>query len=213
MKIFTTISVASIFVFSFFLIPIASAHEYQNTGPYHVLLHVEPNDDPAVNETTHLYFNFEDKSDTLNLLQGCDCSLEISKENEHEGEEIEMNSKGGDSPAEDSDVVLLSEKIADDPSLKIEERNISVAFIFPEKGEYSVHLSGKPMYEKTFESFDLSYAVDVERDQNEPISFKNQFLGLFRGHFLHQDHLLHILIFGGGLLAWLVYLIQYKEKI
>ncbi len=169
---------------------VASAHEYKTSGTYRVLLHVEPYDDPAVNEITHLYFNFEDSADRLNLLDGCDCVLEI------------VSNRSGNTE------MIFSSALSEIAGVKTEERNIAVPIMFPSKGVFTVLLHGAPQNTESFKMFDLRYDVRVERGETVPVSAWQKIKSF---HLFQYEHFFHLIIVIVGLCAWYFFIIRSKK--
>jgi hypothetical protein len=97
----------------------------------------------------------------------------------------------------------MAGKVNQDKTFTVTNTEISFPFTFPAKGSYSIAIDGKPASLTSFKPFKISYDIDVNREQNEPVT---NILGM---HFVHM-HLMHLIIFGGGIIVGLV--LTFREK-
>jgi hypothetical protein len=117
---------------------VSNAHVLKVDGSIGAVLHVDPDDDPVVNQATGFYFDIKDTSDKFDPKQ-CDCRLVI-KEN---GQEI-FNKN-----------ILVQ--------IKDDGFGALGAFTFPERAIYEVALIGTPKTPEAFQVFNLSYDIRVSR--------------------------------------------------
>lgn len=128
--------------FNFLLLTLptyVSAHILKSSGSVGAVMHIQPDDDPIVGEISSFYFDFKDKNNKFSA-QDCTCLLTILKNSEE---------------------VFVQPLFQDHsvPSLT----NASVQYTFPEKGVYTIKITGAPKSEPTFEAFTLEYDIRVER--------------------------------------------------
>lgn len=127
-----------VIVFLYILTPIpVSAHILETDGVIGAVLHIDPEDDPIVGQSTGMFFELKDKQGKFRL-KDCDCSLVISEQNKQ----------------------IYTEKLyqnSDDP-------NPTASFTFPQKDVYTLQLIGKPAEGSQFQPFALSYVIRVSRD-------------------------------------------------
>lgn len=128
--------------FTFYLLPFSpnvSAHILENVEDIGAVMHIQPDDDPIVGEESLLFFEFKDKENVF-LPSNCDCTFIV----------------------EQSEKVIYTQSVSLsnwDEKLK----SLTVAYTFPEKGEYTVRITGKPSGKETFNEFSLSYDVRITR--------------------------------------------------
>ena len=117
----------------------AFAHVLITDKAIGAVIHIDPEDDPIVGEQASFFFEFKDKAGKFDGT-GCDCQAVISKN----GEELYRSS-------------IYSN--TDTPSLE----NSSLFFTFPERGVYSIEVTGKPQVAGAFQPFTLKDEIRVER--------------------------------------------------
>jgi len=122
----------------YFVVIPASAHEVKRAGNVAVLLHMEPQDSPVINEPATLYLSFDDDNKKFSLVD-CECKVEI---------------KNGSSTLHSQNLVI-QEAFGHNAG--------SVDFTFPSKGIYTVDLTAVSKTGK-FEKINLSYDVRIERE-------------------------------------------------
>jgi hypothetical protein len=176
--LYLSIALLSLCIYQF-----TSAHFIQNSGNISVLLHIEPADNPGVNEISKLNFKLTDKDKKLDLRQ-CDCMIEIIQ-----------NSN-----------IIFSENF-NNKDIAFNNNTLSVQYIFPQKGIYTINIEGKPLIENKFNFFNASFDVRVQREKNNSISL---FQRIKSSHFFHEGHWLHILLLGLGIVISL-YIIKNKK--
>jgi hypothetical protein len=178
-----------VFLFSF-LIFLASvlpvqAHVLKSDGSVGAVLHVNPEDDPIVGESSNFFFEFKDKKGKFKP-EDCDCQGKILRN----GQEIYTT--------------FLFQNNAN-PSLD----NASFAFIFPEKDIYQVRVSGSPRTSESFEPFILTWDVRVARQSEKSTdttslttqTTKNGLIDWFSRHIPHLVGITLIFLFAASYLA------------
>ncbi len=121
-------------------VPVAEAHVLKTDGSIGAVIHINPDDDPVVGEPASFFFDLKDK-DSKFSAEKCDCRAMVSMG------EMEMFSQG-----------LFASN--DHASLNAQ----SFSYTFPEKGIYTVVVSGKPYLEGDFQPFTLKYDIRVSRE-------------------------------------------------
>lgn len=128
------------------LLSTAKAHELKTDGSISVLLHINPDDDPIAGQLSELLFLTQDKEKRFNT-ENCDCYASVSYNNEtmFTSPLFKANSsyRGIFAPA--------------------------IPYTFPQKGIYTVRLTGEPKNISGFQSFSISYDVRIEKDAKSPI--------------------------------------------
>lgn len=117
---------------------IAYAHVLKYDGTIGAVLHVNPDDDPIVGQSTNFFFEFKDKEGKFKP-EYCDCKVTIAAE----GKEV----YSGD----------LFETVSN-PDLT----NASFSFVFPSKNIYKIAIHGIAI-DDSFQEFTLVYDVRVAR--------------------------------------------------
>lgn len=161
-----------------------SAHTHEDADSgIKATLHIDPVDHPVVGQEARFFFTFEDPDGKFELSR-CDCQITLEKD----GLEVE------------------TKPVATEES-KFGSLGNSPLYtkIFVETGEYELHMHGGPKNGATFDEFDLHFDVPVAQAAHSGITQHSSIIG--------GQHLGHIIIFGGGLLAAIILLIYgYKEK-
>jgi hypothetical protein len=148
-------------IFLFILAPIANAHEFKLNRSIGALLHMEPDDSPIVGQPAKLFFAFKDFDNVFDPAS-CECHV----------------------------VIFRNEKIIYDGILHSDGDSaygpnvLSLEFVFPEKGIYTLVVHGRDT-EKKFQEFSLSYDIRLERDSAEEAN-------TWRSLFLHGRHFGHL---------------------
>jgi hypothetical protein len=148
----------------------ALAHEYQTDGTITVLLHTNPDDDPVVAEPASLFFQVTDTAGRFDAAK-CDCSVTISDQ---------------------------GKQLFSDSLLRIDGASIygfTIPFTFPQKAVYGVVVTGKPKTLGAFQSFQVQFALRVDRTSG------NTAAANLPGHWL--VYLFLIVLFVGFLILWL----------
>lgn len=166
----------------FGIFSISEAHELKSRGAISVTFHIDPNDEPVANEISNLEFNFLDKEGGFDI-PNCDCILKISRDND----------------------LLANINIAEDKDSIISDLKLIYPYIFTEKGRYKIALEGKVGTNED-DNISFDFTVNVNREIGDERTLYGQFLSLIRGHGLH------ILLFGGAILASLIVIITDKSK-
>ena len=146
-----------IFALTLLLTPyIAQAHVLKADGSIGAVVHIDPDDDPIVNQPSNFYFEFKDKQGKFQPSL-CDCTATISE-----------NGK-----------TVFTQPLfqnSTNPNLA----NASFSFTFPQRDVYQLKLEGKPFNAGDFQPFSLNYDIRVSRTANPTTS--PSFFGL---HFIH----------------------------
>jgi hypothetical protein len=148
------------------------AHILLTDGSIGAVVHINPEDDPIVGENADFFFEFKDKENRFSP-QNCDCQYQISL---------------GDKQIAQGDLFGSS------TNASLDQASFSV--IFPEKGLYTIVISGKPKSPNSFTEFSLKDSVRIERTSG---ASPNK---AFDSNFL-TDHNLHYLVFGVGVAIFL----------
>ena len=135
-----------LFVLIFFAISLgvptqeALAHVLKTDGSVGAVIHINPEDDPIAGQESGFYFEFKDTKNAFSP-EKCNCVFSI-KEN---GKELNSQSLFQNST---------------NPSLE----DVSVYYTFPQRGVYTVGITGTPITPEDFEPFTLSWDIRVERE-------------------------------------------------
>ncbi len=136
-----------VFLFAFTLfVPTqkAYAHVLKTDGSIGAVIHINPEDDPIAGQESGFFFEFKDTKKAFSP-EKCNCTFTV-KQN---GQVLNTQSLFQDSA---------------NPSLE----NVSVYYTFPQKGIYTVSVSGTPITPGEFESFTLTWDIRVEREESSP---------------------------------------------
>lgn len=117
---------------------ISYAHELQSSGPIHIIMHIEPDDNPISGKQSTLVFYVFDDQENFSGTH-CDCNVSITMDGTN----------------------LLSKliNIGDKGFNHVGE----LPFSFPMLGYYQIHFSGKPIDGSNFQAFNLNYGQDVSK--------------------------------------------------
>ena len=115
----------------------ALAHVLVTDGSIGAVMHTDPDDDPPIGKPTLFFFEFKDKDNKFQP-QNCSCSFYV-----YQG----------------SNLLYSSSLIAETPNPTLD--NISIAYTFPQKGDYRVVVAGYPNKAGEFQNFNLSYDLQV----------------------------------------------------
>lgn len=165
---------------SLFTTPIY-AHILLTDGSIGAVVHINPEDDPIIGENADFFFEFKDKENKFSP-QNCDCQYQISL---------------GDKQIAQGDL------FGSNTNASLDQASFSV--IFPEKGLYTIIISGKPKSPNSFTEFNLKDSVRIERTSG---ALSNKAVG---SDFL-TDHNLHYLVFGVGVVIFLGLLFFKTQK-
>jgi hypothetical protein len=149
------------------------AHVLKSDGQIGAIIHIDPEDDPIINQPAYFFFEFKDKQNTF-MISDCDCMLNIVKNNQ---------------------VSSSSMLIPSDTST-----GASASYTFPEKGIYTVEISGKSHSGK-FDPFKLTYDFRIERTTQNTLNKSAIPTGAFE-----------ILAIGGIIIIFLILLYFDKLK-
>ena len=129
-----------IFILIFLLLPqYAFAHTLDSNETVGAVMHISPEDDPAAGEQSSINFELKDTANSFKP-ENCECIFTVNKNNK----------------------ALYSQPLFQnntDPN----SLNASVPYIFPEKGEYVLHVIGIPRFQENFRQFVLEYKVNVQK--------------------------------------------------
>ena len=162
---------------------IVHAHEAESSNNISALLHIDPNDAPVIHKEAKFFFTFE-QNDSGNFdITKCNCTITLLK-----GEE-----------QLDMQPVLA---VDDSSFTSVGSRPLYIR-TFTDPGDYKIVLAGSPKDDASFESFTLDYKIQVFESGNAVSGV----------HSMAHQHLGHIIIFGGGLIAALILLVRnYYQK-
>ncbi len=138
-KVFLLVSFLSIFSLMFPL-QNALAHVLKTDGSIGAVIHINPEDDPIAGQESGFFFEFKDTKNAFSPAK-CNCIFSV-KQN---GQELNSQSLFQNSSS---------------PSLE----DVSVYYTFPQKGIYTVSVSGTPITQDDFEPFNLNWDIRVERE-------------------------------------------------
>lgn len=123
---------------------LASAHVLLTDGSIGAVLHIDPDDDPIVNQPSSFFFDFKDTTNRINLLS-CDCQFEIF-----------ANGK----------------QIYSQPIASTNKTAATLTYTFPARSIYTVKVVGNPTDGSSFSPFTLTDDVRVSRVADQPITEK-----------------------------------------
>ncbi|MBD2385476.1 hypothetical protein H6G32_08660 [Cylindrospermum sp. FACHB-282] len=168
----------------------ASAHTVKIAADVGGTLHIEPNDNPRAGELAQAWFALTRKGGKVLPLEECNCQLAIY---------AEPHSPGEPALIEPPLKPVKAERYQGTPGAEI---------IFPKPGAYQLQLNGKPATGKSFQPFELKFAVTVaagkpveeaQAVQNTTEGQQGITIGLAQPVIL-----LGILLLSGGMLFFLV---------
>lgn len=177
-----------------FLLLLASCLSWLNSPAYaHILLtdgsigavvHVNPEDDPVIGQPASFFFEFKDKTNKFSPAD-CDCQYSL---------------------AQNGKVLTSGNLFADTETPSLD--NASFNYSFPEKGVYSIIITGKPKTNGSFQSFKLEDTIRVERgseaDSLPEASTKSNWFAL---------HTIHFVVLGiGSAIALAIVFVGRKKK-
>lgn len=121
----------------------AYAHQLQSDGSVHVIMHINPDDNPITGKQSTLVFYVFDDQENFSGTH-CDCNVGITMDG----------------------TSLLSKpiNIGDNGFNHVGE----LPFNFPMLGDYQINFSGKPIDGTSFQTFNLSFTESV--DSSDPPS-------------------------------------------
>lgn len=159
-----------------------SGHVLKTDGSIGAVLHVSPEDDPVVGEEASFFFEFKDKENKF-TPSACVCTVHIVK-----GEQVVFSDQ------------LFNNAFPDGLNSPV------LNFAFPERGIYTVSVSGKPVTTGAFKEFTLRYDVRVSRGQAN--TAENT------GSSGSSGHTLHFILLGGVFVVFfgLAILQKFKAK-
>ncbi len=161
----------------------AFAHEHEGAdGGIQATLHIDPIDHPIAGQEARFFFTFTDPDGKFQISK-CNCEITLEKN----GQELETKT-----------VIVPEGKLAALGSYPLYTKT------FSEAGDYELHLHGGPQPGVVFDEFDLHFDVPVAEAASAILSHHIASAGGF--------HSLHFIIFGGGLIAAIILLIQGFRK-
>jgi hypothetical protein len=148
----------SLLVFTLFFVstPRVEAHFLETDGSIGGILHMDPSDNPIVNQPTNFYFDIKDRDGKFSFSK-CDCQLVIQQA----GKE------------------LYSQSIT-----TVGANSAKSQFVFPSKDSYDVMLRGKPLVANAFQDFTITWDVQVGSTQ-QAAKASNPVISFVVEHFLH----------------------------
>lgn len=114
-----------------------SGHVLEADQTVGAVMHISPDDSPSAGEKSDLFFEFKDKEGKFKPAE-CTCIVSILK---------------------DEKEIYSQPLFSGNPEPGLE--NPGFSYIFPEEGAYEVKVSGKPLTEDAFNSFEIEYGVTV----------------------------------------------------
>ena len=157
----------------------ALAHQLSTDGSYSVTMHINPYDDPKLNDPSTLLFEINDSSNKYQDAN-CDCDIAIS-----------LNGKtlasGPLQPYKDSQPSIFS---------------LSFPFTFAQKADYNVEVTGQPKQSGQFSGFKVGFVATAG------VSTFARYEDIVQDslHLEHWEHFSHFILFG-GLIAYCSFLI------
>lgn len=172
-----------LFLFIILFVRPVSAHFLEHDGTIGAVLHIDPDDDPIVQESTNFFFEIKDTTNRFKP-RDCDCQVSILEK----GKSIFSQALFNNNP---------------NPSLE----NAGFNYTFLQKDVYLVQLTGKPYSysANSFQPFTLSWSIRVARENSNQRS--NAALTFISGHIIHI-----IGAFGIGILFVVLLIIQHNRK-
>ncbi|WP_027483868.1 hypothetical protein [Deinococcus pimensis] len=114
----------------------ALAHELVRDGDVGALLHIEPDDDPAVAKPNPTWFEVNQRGGKAVTTTNCACVLSVYAGSYRAGA-----------------------KALSTPALKTADRRLGASVTFPKEGAYTLVLTGKAKAGATFRPFTLQFVV------------------------------------------------------
>lgn len=141
----------------------ALAHVLQSDSSVGAVLHIDPADDPIAGEASSFFFEFKDKKGKFESSK-CNCIFSVLEN----GSEIYRQNLFQNSS---------------DPNLN----NPSVFYTFPNRGVYTIRVTGEPNQAGMFEPFTLTYDIRVERETSaqSPSNPAEESQNLLKRHMIH----------------------------
>ncbi len=127
-----------------------SAHMLKRDDSIGAVIHVDPDDDPIAGQPSSLYFELKDTSGEFSP-QSCECVVRIKKAGE-----------------------VLSTFPLYQSTTTTDLNHAAATYTFPEKGVYTIELSGTPLENGMFSPFTLSYDMRVQRMSTQPVENQAQ---------------------------------------
>lgn len=160
----------------------AQAHFSQTSGSIAAELHVEPDDDPVIGRPASLLFDITDSQQRFKAAD-CDCAITINN---------------------GSRQLLVAALLPTGPGPSI--FSLQIPYTFPQKGLYSIGVTGKPKIANAFQSFQLAYNLRVDRSSSLPTLTTLARLA-------HFDHPEHVAAFAIGIIVAYVFYKRDKRKL
>ena len=116
------------------------AHILKTDGTIGALIHIDPDDDPYVGKQSDIFFELKDTTNTF-TPQSCDCTVQI---------------------LQDGIVLSTFSLFTNNEATDLSHR--TVTYTFPQKGIYTIKLTGTPKTENSFKAFTITYDIRVSRE-------------------------------------------------
>lgn len=130
----------AVFLASLLAASTASAHTLEIDGTIGAIMHVDPGDQPSAQSLATFDFEMKDTAGRF-AAETCDCTMALSL--------------GGEQ--------FYSERL-----YPKNERILSLSYVFPTPGVYTVKLTGAPAEGAAFQPFELTWDLRVEDSQEGP---------------------------------------------
>lgn len=140
------VAVGFLLAAQFFLVNATSAHFLQSDGSIAITLHLEPDDDPIINQPAQLLFIVSDSKNQFNPAN-CDCRVEVSHDNQ----------------------ILLNQQLLE-KNASSSVYAFSQSITFPKADGYQIKLIGQPKSASSFTPFQAVFNVSMKRMPGQPPS-------------------------------------------
>lgn len=116
------------------------AHVLEKSGTVGGVIHIDPDDDPIVGQTSTIIIELKDTSGQLSK-DTCACTFQIRSEGK-----------------------TLYEQPLFKGISEAEPQNIIIPYVFPRRDIYELQVKGAPTNGGTFQEFSLDYSIRVSRE-------------------------------------------------
>lgn len=117
-----------------------SAHVLKTDGTIGAVIHIDPEDNPIIGQSSNFFFELKDTTNQFTPQQ-CNCQVTILENNQA----IHIET-------------LFQDQV--NPSLN----HASFAYTFPRKNVYQIVLTGQPKTANAFQPFTLTYTMRIDRE-------------------------------------------------